>query len=68
MRASFFLQESFNLVNFDENWFLIDIDLCKPEVIQGLSLDFSLFLEIFLEVLKCPVKTQTFQGRFYRCF
>ena len=43
-----FLQGSFNFINFDSNWFLIDIDFCKPEVIQGLSLNFNLFLEIFL--------------------
>ena len=42
-----FLQGSFNLINFDRNWFLIDIDFCKPEVIQGLSLNFNLFLEFF---------------------
>ena len=42
-----FLQESLDLINFDRNWFLIDIDFCKPGVIEGLSLNFNLFLEIF---------------------
>ena len=63
-----FLQGSFNLINFDRNWFLIDIDFCKPEVIQGLTLNFNLFLELFLEAHRCQVKTQTFQGKFYRIF
>ena len=42
-----FLQGSFNLINCDRNWFLIDIDFCKPGVIQALSLNFNLFLEFF---------------------
>ena len=45
--ANFFLHGSFNLINFDMNWFLIDIDFCEPGVIQGLFLNFNLFLEIF---------------------
>ena len=63
-----FLQGSFNLINFDRKWFLIDIDFCKPQVIQGLSLNFKLFLYFFLEMHKCQVRTQTFQGKFYRIF
>ena len=46
-----------HLKNLDRNWFLIDIDFCKPRVLQGLSLNFNLFLEI---LHKCQVKTQTF--------
>ena len=60
-----FLQGSFDLINFDRNWFLKDIDFCKPGVIQGLFLNFNLFLEIFLEVHMCQVKTQTFQGKVF---
>ena len=33
-----FLQGPFNIINFDRNWFLIDIDFCKSGVIQSLSL------------------------------
>ena len=44
-----FSQEPFSLINFDRNLFLIDIDFCKPGVIQVLSLNFNL-LEFFLEV------------------
>ena len=63
-----FFQRSFNLINIDSNWFLIDIDFCKPGVIEGLSLNFNLFLKTFLEVHKCQVKTQTFQREFCRIF
>ena len=59
-----FLQGSFNLINFDRNWFLIDKDFCKPGVIQGLPLNFNLVLEFFLELHKCQVKTHTFQEKF----
>ena len=45
MWASFFRQGSFNLINFDRNCFLIDIDFCKPGVMQGLTLNFNVFLE-----------------------
>ena len=45
MWASFFRQGSFNLINFDRSWFLIDIDFCKPGVMQGLTLNFNVFLE-----------------------
>ena len=68
MWSSSFLQGSFNLINFDRDWLLIDIDFCKPGVIQGLSLNFYLFLEFFLEVHKCQVKTQTFQGIKHKIF
>ena len=40
----------------------------RYRVIQGLSLNFNLFSEIFLELNKCQVKIQKFQGRFYRIF
>ena len=66
MWASFFLQGSFNLINFGKDWFLIDIDFWKPRVI--LSSNFNLFLEIFLEVHKCQVEMQTFQGKFIGFF
>ena len=46
MWASLF-KGSFNLRNFDRNLFLVDIDFCKPGVVQGLSLKFNLFLEVF---------------------
>ena len=45
MWASFFRQGSFNLINFDRNWFLIDVDFCKAGVMQGLTLNFNAFLE-----------------------
>ena len=63
-----FSQGSFNLINFERNSFLIDIDFCTPGVIQGLSLNFNLLLEMFFEKHKCQVKTQTFPGKFYRIF
>ena len=59
-----FLARSFNLMNFYRNWFLIEIDFCKPDVIQGLSLNF-IFIEIFSDVHKCWSKIQTFQGNLY---
>ena len=63
-----FLQGSFNLINFDRKWFLLHIDLCEPGVIQGcLSLNFNLFLDFFFRGAS-QVKTQTFQGKFYRIF
>ena len=63
-----FLQGLFNLISFDRKWFLIDIDFRKPGVIQGLTLNFNIFLKIFLDVHKCQVKTQTFQGKFHKIF
>ena len=42
------------------------MDFCKPDVIQGLSLNFNLFLEIFFRGadFKFQAKTQTFQEKF----
>ena len=51
-----FLKGSFNLIYFDRNWFLINIDFFKPGVVQGLSLNFILFLEIFLRGAKVSSK------------
>ena len=55
-----FLKGSFSLIYFDRNWFLINIDFCKPGVIQGLSLNFILFLEIFLRGAKVSSKNSNF--------
>ena len=44
------------LIKFDKSWFLIDIDFHKPGVMEDLSLEFNLFLEILLEIHKCQVK------------
>ena len=63
-----FLQEYFNLINFDRNCFLIDIDCFKPRVIYGLSLNFNLLLDFFLEVHKCQVKAQIFERKFHKIF
>ena len=60
-----FLQGSFNLINFDRNWFLIDIDFCKPEVIQGLSLNFNLFLEFFFRGAKVSSKDSNFSRKVF---
>ena len=35
-------------MKFVSNLFFTDIDFCKPEVIQGLELNFKLYLLIFL--------------------
>ena len=50
-----FLQGSFSLRNFDGNWFLLGVNFCKQRVNQGLSLNFNLFLEIYLVKHKCQV-------------
>ena len=68
MWASLFVQGSFNLLNFDRNWYLIDIDFYKPGVVLGLSLNCNLYLELFSEVHKYQVQPHTFQGKFYRVF
>ena len=59
-----FLPRSFNLIKFGRTYFLINIDFSKPGIIQGLSINFKLFADIFLELHKCQVKTQTFMERF----
>ena len=48
--ASSFLVRSFNLINFESQQLLLDIDICKPDIIQGLSLSFGLNLETFSKV------------------
>ena len=35
-------------MKFASNLFLTDIDFCKPKVIQGLDLNFKLYLLVFL--------------------
>ena len=35
---------------------------------QGLSMNSNLFLEIFLELHKCQLKTRNFQGKFHKIF
>ena len=37
-------------MKFASNLFFTDIDFCKPKVIQGLGLNFNLYLLILLEV------------------
>ena len=53
-----FLQGSFNLIHFDRNWFLIDIDVSKPGVIQGLSLNVTFI--IFFRDTKVSSKDSNF--------
>ena len=36
-------------MQFVSNLFFTDIDFCKPEAIQGLDLNFNLYLLIFLK-------------------
>ena len=39
--------QAFSFMNLERNLFFTETDFCKPEVIQGLLLNFSFCLETF---------------------